>query len=124
MQKEEYTHHAHPPKQVFIKTENGYYAQIIDDIMYITSEHNCITFHTVDGKTNTCSATLDFYEEQLLDYYFVRIHHGTLVNLDYFKEYHKGRGGNVELLDGTILAVSVNGKERLDKITKGTNHKH
>ena len=124
MHKVEHHHPAHPLKQVFIKTEKGCKGQIIDDILYICSKNGCTVFHTVDNKEQTCSETLDYYEAQLADYNFVRIHNNTLMNMDFFKEYHKGRGGDVELLNGEILIVSPNGKVRLDIITKGKNHPH
>ena len=117
MQKEANTHH--PLKQVFIKTESGCIGQIIDDIMYLTAQNGCIVFHTADGQEQTCSKTLEYYVPRLAEYNFVRIHNSTLLNMDYFKEYHKGRGGEVLLLNGKILTVSVKGKLQLDLIMNG-----
>ena len=120
MQKEENNHHAHHSlKMVFIKNDHGCTGQLIDQIMYITSENGCSIFHNADGNTKTSTDSLDFYTIQVSHYNFVRIHDHTLLNMDYIKEYHKGRGGEVELLNGTILIVSINGKIRLEMITKG-----
>ncbi len=124
MHNAENNYHVHPLKQVFIKSEHGCTAQIIDDIMYITSVNGCTVFHLADGKTKTSTDSLDFYTIQVDEFNFVRIQDKTLMNMDYFKEYHKGRGGEVVLLNGEILIVSVKGKLRLDLITKGKTTTH
>lgn len=117
-------HHTHPLTMVFIKNDHGCTGQIIAHIMYITSENGCSIIHTDDGKTKTSTDSLVFYTTQFSDYNFVRIHKHTLINMDFFYEYHKGRGGDVEMLNGDILIVSVSGKVRLNLVIKGINPKH
>ena len=58
----------------------------------------------------TVAKTLREYEKLLRDEGFVRIHQSHLINLNYLKNYTRGRGGYVELTDGTTLDVSARRK--------------
>jgi two-component system LytT family response regulator len=61
--------------------------------------------------------TLKDFEELLEEAGFFRIHHGHLVNLAFIRRYIKGRGGAVELLDGSLLDVASRRKEEfLDRM--------
>jgi two-component system, LytTR family, response regulator len=55
--------------------------------------------------------TLKDFEELLEGAGFFRIHHGHLVNMSFIRRYIKGRGGAVEMLDGTLLDVASRRKE-------------
>jgi len=51
--------------------------------------------------------TLKEFEDMLSDHNFFRIHNSHLINMDYIKIYHKGKGGYVTLNDNTSLEVST-----------------
>ena len=51
-----------------------------------------------------------FSEDLLKDFDFVRIHKSHLINIQYVVKYLKGKGGQVEMTDGSVVDVSVNQK--------------
>jgi len=46
---------------------------------------------------------------------FFRIHSSNLINLNYIKKYNRGRGGVVELDDGSVIEVAARRKEEFLK---------
>lgn len=55
-----------------------------------------------------CSKSLRYFEQILLPYPFVRIHHNAMVCLDKVKEVRcHGRHRHAIMNDGTALAISV-----------------
>ncbi|MCH2044304.1 MAG: LytTR family DNA-binding domain-containing protein [Saprospiraceae bacterium] len=90
----------------------------ISDLIRLEADSN-YTFAYIKGANKTLvSKTLSFYEQLLAEHNFVRIHNKHLVNLNYFKRYVRGRGGVLELGDGTKLAVSTRRKKDLLKSLK------
>lgn len=67
-------------------------------------------FHMVDGKKYMASKSLNNYEKLLDDINFFRIHSKHLINMQYIKQYIKGKGGYVILEQGDELEVSVRKK--------------
>jgi two-component system LytT family response regulator len=47
----------------------------------------------------------------LSDFDFFRVHNSHLINLAYIKTYNKGKGGTVQLTDGSEVEVSTRRKE-------------
>jgi two-component system, LytTR family, response regulator len=41
---------------------------------------------------------------------FCRVHHSCIINTNYVKKYFKGRGGYVQMEDGTSIEISVRKK--------------
>jgi two-component system LytT family response regulator len=50
--------------------------------------------------------TISEYEDLLPSSVFFRIHNSHIINLAKIRKYHRGRGGTVELEDGTMLEVA------------------
>ena len=63
-------------------------------------------FYFLDGRKSLICRKLKFYEENLQDHGFSRIHRSYLVNLEYVKRYIKGKGGTIILQNNTELQVS------------------
>ena len=86
------------------------------DIIKITEIKRCeasdvyTIFHMVDGKKYMASKSLNNYEKLLDDINFFRIHSKHLVNMQYIKQYIKGKGGYIILEQGDQLDVSVRKK--------------
>ncbi len=53
------------------------------------------------------------YEPMLSEDVFFRIHNSHIVNLNYIKKYHRGRGGYIEMEDGTLIEVATRRKDEL-----------
>ncbi|GIV34804.1 MAG: hypothetical protein KatS3mg031_2339 [Chitinophagales bacterium] len=56
---------------------------------------------------------LKLLEARLRPFHFVRVHQHHLVNLHYVLKYIKGKGGQLALIDGSSVNVSVRLKKNL-----------
>lgn len=81
------------------------------DIIYLESSNVYTIFHLWSKEQIIISKSLATYERTLPKPDFCRIHDRYLVNLRHVTSYTKGRGGEVELKDGTLLSVSIRRKE-------------
>ncbi|MGC4057425.1 MAG: response regulator [Chitinophagaceae bacterium] len=59
-----------------------------------------------DNKKILVSKPLQVYEAILLQHGFFRVHHSFLINLACVKEYIRGRGGVVVMIDGSNIPVA------------------
>ncbi|MFK7983708.1 MAG: LytR/AlgR family response regulator transcription factor [Saprospiraceae bacterium] len=69
-------------------------------------EINYTRFILKTGEKLMASKTLKKYENLLTNYGFYRIHQSSLINLRYVKEYIKGEGGEVVMINNDQLDVS------------------
>jgi two-component system, LytTR family, response regulator len=83
----------------------------VTDIIYCEADSNYTTFFLANNTKIVVSQTLKEYEEILSPYRFFRIHHSYLVNLEMIKEYLRGEGGQVLMVNGIVLDVSKRKKE-------------
>ena len=83
----------------------------VSDIIYCEADSNYTLFYLTDGKKVLVSQTLKEYEEMLQPQRFFRIHHSYLINLDLVKQYIRGEGGQVVMVNGATLDVSKRKKE-------------
>lgn len=99
-----------PFKRIVLPTTNGFTVVDPDDIIRCESDRNYTFIFLKDGRRILVSRTIKEYDEMLSEYNFFRIHQSHLINLHYLKNYTRGRGGYVELIDGTVLDVSARRK--------------
>ncbi len=102
-------------KRIVLPTSNGFTVVNPIDIIRCESDRNYTFIFLTDGRKILVSRTIKEYEELLEDYDFFRIHQSHLINLKYLKNYTRGRGGYVELNDGTTLDVSARRKSEFLK---------
>lgn len=83
-----------------------------EDIVYCEGSRNYTYFHlnTDPGKV-LVSKTLKEVEELLTSLGFFRIHNSYLINMKYIKEFVRGDGGYVVMINGAHLTVSKSRKE-------------
>ncbi len=94
------------------------------DILYCKAAGNYTELFLRDGKKYLVSRKLKEYEELLLEHNFFRIHHSTLVHLEYIQNYIRGDGGYVVMIDNTTLDVSRRKKDSfLKRLGYQPNHK-
>ncbi len=98
-------------KRAGFPTMNGFVFVEIDEIMYCEANGSYTKLNLINKKSILVSQHLKEIEEQLPLNIFFRIHHSFLINLNCIKSYVKGRGGYVEMLDGTTVEVAVRRKE-------------
>ncbi|MEO0896268.1 MAG: LytTR family DNA-binding domain-containing protein [Bacteroidota bacterium] len=104
-----------PLKRIVLPTSNGFTVVNPDDIIRCESDRNYTFIFLKDGRKILVSRTIKEYDEMLSDYNFFRIHQSHLINLTYLKNYTRGRGGYVELTDGSVLDVSARRKSEFLK---------
>ncbi|GHA47831.1 DNA-binding response regulator [Salinimicrobium marinum] len=102
-----------------VPTPEGLSLIEIDDIMKCEAHSNYTDIFMLDERKITITKPLKQVEELLKDHNFFRVHQSHLVNLKYVNRYYKGKGGYVELINGSTVNVSVRKKEDLLKILTG-----
>jgi two-component system LytT family response regulator len=104
---------------ISIATVNGFEFIDPNEITWCHSEKEYTVFHFPNNSKLTSSRNLGFYEDVLATHNFCRIHHSTMINMQFIKSYIKGKGGYVILKDGTELEISQRKKtEFLKKYTR------
>ncbi|MDF2190750.1 response regulator transcription factor [Paraflavitalea sp. CAU 1676] len=83
---------------VFVNTE---------DVIRMEAKSNYTVIYFKNGSTVTVSKTLKEFEDILSADQFSRIHHSHIINHHFVKKYHRGRGGYIEMEDGTSIEVSI-----------------
>lgn len=104
-----------PFKRIVLPTSNGFTVVNPEDIIRCESDRNYTFIFLQDKRRILVSRTIKEYDEMLRDFNFFRIHQSHLINLAYLKNYTRGRGGYVELADGTTLDVSARRKSEFLK---------
>ncbi len=102
------------PQLIKIASINGFDLININDINYLKSNNNTTEiFFIHEGIPQKITATkpIKHFEESLQRYSFFRIHDSYLVNLKKVKQYIKGEGGSIIMLDGTEIDVSRRRKQ-------------
>jgi two-component system LytT family response regulator len=89
----------------------------VNDVLYLKASGNYTEIFMNDGQKYLVSRHLKEYDDLLTDQNFFRVHHSSLINLNYIKNYVRGDGGYVVMSDNTSLDVSRRKKEAfLEKI--------
>ncbi|MFB6343119.1 LytR/AlgR family response regulator transcription factor [Saccharicrinis sp. FJH62] len=105
-----------PNHKIVLPTLNGFEIVHVRDIIRCQANDNFTEFYLKDKQKKLISRTLKFYEELLTDFDFVRVHKSHLINFQYVSKYIKGKGGQIEMADGSVVDVSVSKKaEFLDR---------
>ena len=100
-------------KKLAVPIHDGVKLVSIDSIIRFEGTGNYTNVFTEEGDKGTFSKGIKHFEEMLMQKNFVRVHRSHLVNINFIKEYHKGRGGFIVLKDGTQLEVSRRRKQDL-----------
>jgi two-component system, LytTR family, response regulator len=101
-------------RRIALSHSKGY--QLVDSqaIMYCESDGNYAKVFLENGSKVSVIKSLTYLEEILQDLSpdaFFRIHRQYLVNLRFVKNYLNTEGGQIEMLNGTLLPVSRNRKD-------------
>jgi two-component system LytT family response regulator len=81
------------------------------------------TIYYGQGKKLLLSKNLKELEVLLHHRIFCRVHHSCIINLDKVNKYFRGKGGEIEMEDGSVVAVSARKKKNfLDKYSLYTQH--
>jgi len=99
-----------PQDQLVLRSQDSVQIVSCKDICYLQSGDCYTTVFLNDGNKVVVSKPLKYYEEQVPDKSFLRIHQSYLVNKFYIRRYRL-KESVLYLKDGTQLPVSVRKKE-------------
>ena len=99
--------------KIILPAPNGKVVIDVNNIIRCEAQINYTIFHLMNKDKITTSKTLKEYQELLGEYSFFCIQKSHLVNLIHVKRYYSGRGGQLEMKDGTLLQVSRDQKKLL-----------
>jgi two-component system LytT family response regulator len=98
--------------KIAIPVKEGFDFIDINTIISCESKNNCTIVYIQTGKKYTCTRTIKDYEDLLPEDSFFRIHYSHIVNVNFIRKFFKdGRGGYIELSDGTTLPVAYRRKD-------------
>ena len=83
----------------------------VQDITRLEAQKNYTLVYLNNGEKLMAAKNLGSYEELLPDAEFCRIHHSHIINLNFVTKYKKGRGGHIQMFDGTDIEVSIRKKD-------------
>lgn len=98
-------------QKLALPTVEGMSFVSLDEILYFSAEGNYCNVFFHNNQKKMVSRTLKYFEEILPIQAFFRVHREYIINLHYIKNYVKGRGGQVELINGKIIDVAARKKE-------------
>lgn len=101
--------------QLTLPEINGFAVVTVADIIRCEGSRNYTVFYLRDKRQITAARTLKEFEGILEPFGFVRVHKSHIVNAYCLQRYFRGRGGEVEMEDGSLVPVSRERKESLLK---------
>jgi two-component system LytT family response regulator len=99
--------HSRPNERLALHAQDKINIVNIADIIRCESHVNYTTFYFMDGSRIVVTRTLKDFDDLLNDQGFYRVHQSHLVNMKFIREFVKGDGGYLLMVDGTEVPVSV-----------------
>jgi two-component system, LytTR family, response regulator len=90
----------------------------VDQIIYCEASGNYTNIYMEDQRKFVVSRTLKEYQDLLEDQDFFRIHNSYLINLNSIKNYIRGEGGQVVMVNDKALDVSKSRKKSFLELIK------
>lgn len=100
-------------QKLALPSQEGYVFVMLTDIIRCESKSGYTTFYMKDDAKLLSSRNIKEYESMLPADIFFRIHNSHIVNLNFIRRYHRGRGGLLEMEDGALIEVATRRKEEL-----------
>ena len=102
--------------KINLPTMQGFKTIDIADIIRCEADANYTVFFMNNNTKMMVSRNLKEFENHLAENDFFRIHSKHLINLKHFREYIKGKGGQVIMSDYSVLDVSVRKKQEFMEV--------
>lgn len=104
---------------LFLSNSDGSFRILLKDIIYCKSYNSSTEFHLNSNRRLVVSQPIIYYEQQLFDYGFLRIHHSTIINVLYLCYTSKGENSNeLTLTTGEKLTISRARKNEVFRIVR------
>ncbi|MFT3843912.1 MAG: LytTR family DNA-binding domain-containing protein [Lacibacter sp.] len=99
-------------QKIAIPSSNGGFEFIsFNEIVFCEANGPYTYIITDDGRKLVSSKNIKEFEEILPASVFFRSHHSFLINLSKVKKYIKGRGGEVEMENGSVIELAIRRKD-------------
>lgn len=105
-------------QKIVLPLIDGFEVVQVNQIIRCEAMDNFTTLYLTDNRKLVICRTLKHFETLLEDYDFIRVHKSHLINFQYIKQYKKGKGGQVIMIDGASVDISPNRKQEF--LTKFT----
>lgn len=109
------THKALHTDTISIKSYGDYNFIRSSEIVYLKADNNTTDFYLSSGKVITAYKTLKYFEK-LLPFYFFRIHHGYVINIQFVSRINLGKSSCYLQNNEVILPFSRTYKTNIDTI--------
>ncbi|WP_396169392.1 LytR/AlgR family response regulator transcription factor [Flavobacterium sp.] len=109
------THKALYADTISIKSNGDYNFIRTSEIVYLKADNNTTDFYLKSGKVISAYKTLKYFEK-LLPFYFFRIHHGYVINIQYVSRINLGKNSCYLQNNEIILPFSRTYKANIDTI--------
>jgi DNA-binding LytR/AlgR family response regulator len=109
------THSSLYADKISIKSNGDYHFIKAQDIVYLKADNNTTDFYLQSGKVITAFKTLKHFEK-LLPFYFFRIHHGYVINVDHVSRINLGKSQCYLLNNEIALPFSRTYKDNITTI--------
>lgn len=93
-------------QKMAVPTMNGLSFVVMKDIVRLEASGSCTKIYLSNGKQLLTTRIIKEYEELLPATVFYRVHNAHIINLNWVRNYQKGRGGSVHMEDGTSIEVA------------------
>jgi len=102
---------------IALSASQGLFFVKINDIMYLEGDNSYTHVIMNDGKKYLVSKTLSNFDDILTeDNIFFRAHKSYVINLNYIRQYVRGDGGEIIMVDNKTISLSRNKKEDFLKL--------
>ena len=98
-------------QKIGLPSTDGFYFEEVNNIMHLEAAGSYTHVYVKGKPKEVVSKNLKEFEDILPGSIFCRVHHSYIININFVKKYYKGRGGYVEMEDGTSIEISVRKKE-------------
>lgn len=101
-----------------LPSEEGLEIIPFENLIRVEADRAYSKFFLNDGRKIIVSKPMKEFEEKLISNNFFRVHKSSIVNLNYVEKYLNGKGGQLKMSDGSLIAVSVRKKKELMDLIK------
>ena len=96
-----------------LPSEEGLEIIPFENLIRVEADRAYCKFYLNDGRKIMVSKPMKEFEEKLIQNNFFKVHKSSIVNLEYAERYLNGKGGQLKMSDGSLIAVSVRKKKEL-----------
>jgi two-component system LytT family response regulator len=98
-------------QKIALPTLEGLIFVNIKDLVWLEARGSYTCVYLSSQQRIMVSRTLKEFEDVLPEDHFSRIHQSYVINHNFIKKYNRGRGGTIEMEDGTVIEVSMRKKD-------------